>query len=60
MEGPTIPGTAIPCTDEVLERLGRIAVPVVRRMVTRKVAAVARAERAVLVDLAFLERAATF
>lgn len=60
MDGPALPGTTIPCTDEVRERLGRIAVPLVRRMVTRKVVALARAERAERVDLALLERAASF
>lgn len=50
----------MPCTDEVLERLARIAVPVVRRVVARNVVEVARAERAAVVDLALLERAASF
>ncbi len=60
MAARTIPGSDIPCTEEVLSRLGRIAVPVVRRIVARKVVEVARAERAAVVDLALLERAASF
>lgn len=58
--GGLIPGTRIPCTEDVLERLRRIAVPFVRDMVARKVADCARAERVQLVDVAFFERAATF
>jgi hypothetical protein len=58
--GPVLPGTRIPCTDEVLDRLRRVAVPFVREMVARKVADCARAERVPLVDVAFFERAATF
>ncbi len=56
----SIPGSDMPCTEEALRRLARIAVPVVRRMVARKVVEVARAERAAVVDVALLERAASF
>jgi len=58
--GPVLPGTAVPCTEEVLRRLGRIPIPFVRQMVTQKVADSARAEGVGLVDVAFFERAATF
>ncbi|HEV8264182.1 MAG TPA: PCP reductase family protein [Gemmatimonadales bacterium] len=59
-QGPVLPGTAIPCTEEVVHRLGRIPIPFVRQMVTQKVAETARAEHVTLVDVAFFERAATF
>ena len=59
-QGPVLPGTAIPCTEEVVHRLGRIPIPFVRQMVTQKVVETARAERVTLVDVAFFERAATF
>jgi hypothetical protein len=58
--GPVLPGTRIPCTDEVLHRLARIPIPFVRQMVTQKVVETARAERVSSVDAAFFERAATF
>jgi len=58
--GPVLPGTVVPCTEEVLRRLGRIPIPFVRQMVTQKVADTARAEGVALVDVAFFERAATF
>ena len=59
-DGPVLPGTRIRCTEEVVHRLGRIPIPVVRQMVTQKVAETARAERVGLVDVPFFERAATF
>ena len=59
-QGPVLPGTAIPCTDEVVHRLGRIPIPFVRQMVTQRVAETARAEHVMVVDVAFFERAATF
>lgn len=59
-QGPVLPGTAIPCTEEVVHRLGRIPIPFVRQMVTQKVAETARAENVTLVDVAFFERSATF
>ena len=59
-EGPVLPGTRVRCTDEVLQRLGRIPIPFVRPMVTQKVAETARAENVALVDVPFFERAATF
>jgi hypothetical protein len=59
-QGPVLPGTAIPCTEEVVHRLGRIPIPFVRQMVTQKVAETARTEHVALVDVAFFERAATF
>jgi len=58
--GPVLPGTRIPCTEEVIHRLARIPIPFVRQMVTQKVAETARAERVATVDVAFFERAATF
>lgn len=59
-QGPVLPGTGVRCTEEVIRRLGRIPIPFVRQMVTRKVAETARAERVSVVDVAFFERAATF
>lgn len=58
--GPVLPGTRIPCTEEVLHRLARIPIPFVRQMVTQKVVETARAERVASVDVTFFERAATF
>jgi hypothetical protein len=58
--GPTLPGTRVRCTEEVLHRLHRIPIPFVRQMVTQKVAQTAAAEHVALVDVAFFERAATF
>ncbi len=60
LHGPTLPGTRIRCTDEVLDRLAHIPIPFVRQMVTEKVAEAARSGRIALVDVAFFERAATF
>ena len=59
-EGPVLPGTRIPCTDEVLHRLGRIPIPFVRQMVAQKVAETALAEKIGTVDVTFFERSATF
>ena len=58
--GPVLPGTRIPCTEEVIHRLARIPIPFVRQMVTQKVAETARAERVATIDVTFFERAATF
>ena len=58
--GPVLPGTRIPCTEEVIHRLSRIPIPFVRQMVTQRVAETARAERVASVDVTFFERAATF
>ncbi len=55
-----LPGSSVPCTAAVLERLARIPVASVRRVVATKVAERARAEGAALVDVALFERAATF
>jgi len=60
VEGPVLPGTRIRCTEEVIDRLGRIPIPFVRQMVSQKVAETARAENVALVDVTFFERAATF
>ena len=59
-DGPYLPGTTIPCTDEVVHRVGRIPIPFVRQMVVDKVAQQAQQERIARVDVAFFERAATF
>ena len=59
-DGPYLPGTTIPCTDDVLHRLGRIPIPFVRQMVVEKVAQQAQQEQIARVDVAFFERAATF
>lgn len=55
-----IPGTRVRCTGEVADRLARIAVPFVRRMVAQRVADSAVAARVSLVDVTFFERAASF
>ena len=59
-DGPYLPGTTVPCTDEVVHRVGRIPIPFVRQMVVEKVAQQAQHERIARVDVAFFERAATF
>jgi hypothetical protein len=58
--GPYLDGTDIPCTDEVVHRVGRIPIPFVREMVVQRVAERARQEKVARVDVAFFERAATF
>lgn len=59
-DGPYLPGTAVPCTEDVVHRVGRIPIPFVRQMVVQKVAEQARQEGAARVDVAFFEQAATF
>jgi hypothetical protein len=59
-DGPYLPGTTVPCTDDVVHRVGRIPIPFVRQMVVEKVAQQAQQERITRVDVAFFERAATF
>src|SRR5215470_6373123 len=59
-DGPYLPGTTIPCTDEVVHRVGRIPIPFVRQMVVDKVAQQAQQDKIARVDVAFFERAATF
>ena len=59
-DGPYLPGTTIPCTDDVVHRLGRIPIPFVRQMVVDKVAQQAQQEKIARVDVAFFERTATF
>ena len=59
-DGPYLPGTTIPCTDDVVHRLGRIPIPFVRQMVVDKVAQQAQQDRIARVDVAFFERTATF
>ncbi|OGK88944.1 MAG: hypothetical protein A2X52_09085 [Candidatus Rokubacteria bacterium GWC2_70_16] len=56
----TLPGTAVRCTPEVLDRLGAIAVPFVRRVTAAKVAEAARAQGITLVDAAFFARASSY
>jgi hypothetical protein len=58
--GPYLDGTDIPCTDEVVHRVGRIPIPFVREMVVQRVAERARQEHVGRVDVEFFERAATF
>ena len=58
--GPYLDGTRVPCTDEVVHRIGRIPIPFVRQMVVQRVAERARAEQVERVDVAFFEQAATF
>jgi hypothetical protein len=59
-DGPYLPGTTVPCTDDVVHRVGRIPIPFVRQMVVEKVAQQAQQEHIARVDIAFFERAATF
>jgi len=59
-DGPYLPGTTIPCTDDVVHRVGRIPIPFVRQMVVEKVAQQAQQENIARVDVIFFERAATF
>jgi hypothetical protein len=59
-QGPYLEGTNVPCTDEVVHRIGRIPIPFVREMVVQRVAERARQEHVERVDVAFFERAATF
>ncbi len=59
-DGPYLPGTTVPCTDDVVHRVGRIPIPFVRQMVVEKVAEQAQQEHIARVDVAFFERAATF
>ena len=59
-QGPYLEGTDIPCTEEVLHRLGRIPIPFVREMVVQRVAQRAREDQVARVDVTFFEQAATF
>jgi len=59
-DGPYLPGTTIPCTEDVVHRVGRIPIPFVRQMVVEKVARQAQQEKIARVDVVFFERAATF
>ena len=59
-DGPYLPGTTIPCTDEVVHRVGRIPIPFVRQMVVYNVAQQAQQDKVARVDVAFFERTATF
>jgi len=59
-DGPYLPGTTVPCTDDVVHRVGRIPIPFVRQMVVEKVAEQAQQEHIARVDVAFFEQAATF
>jgi hypothetical protein len=59
-QGPYLEGTDVPCTDEVLHRIGRIPIPFVREMVVQRVAQRAREDKVARVDVAFFEQAATF
>lgn len=59
-QGPYLEGTNVPCTDEVVHRIGRIPIPFVREMVVQRVAERARQEHVERVDVTFFEHAATF
>ena len=59
-DGPYLPGTTVPCTDDVVHRVGRIPIPFVRQMVVDKVAQQAQHEHIARVDVVFFERTATF
>jgi len=52
-DGPYLPGTTIPCTEDVVHRVGRIPIPFVRQMVVEKVAQQAQQEKIARVDVAF-------
>ncbi len=58
--GPFLDGTDIPCTDEVVHRVGRIPIPFVREMVVQRVAQKAREDQVGRVDIAYFEQSATF
>lgn len=59
-QGPFLDGTDIPCTDEVVHRIGRIPIPFVREMVVQRVAQKAREDQVNRVDIAYFEKSATF
>ena len=59
-QGPYLDGTDVPCTEEVVHRVGRIPIPFVREMVVQRVAERAREVQVGRVDVTFFERAATF
>jgi hypothetical protein len=59
-QGPYLEGTNVPCTDDVVHRVGRIPIPFVREMVVQRVAQKAREEQIARVDVAYFEQAATF
>jgi hypothetical protein len=59
-QGPYLDGTNVPCTEEVIHRVGRIPIPFVREMVVQRVAERAREEQVERVDVVFFEHAATF
>ncbi|ETW93722.1 MAG: hypothetical protein ETSY1_38005 [Candidatus Entotheonella factor] len=59
-QGPFLEGTDIPCTDEVVHRVGRIPIPFVREMVVQRVAQKAREDQIHRVDIAYFEKSATF
>ncbi len=59
-DGPYLPGTTTPCTEEVVHRVGRIPIPFVRQMVVDKVAQQAHADSVARVDVEFFEKSATF
>lgn len=59
-QGPFLDGTDIPCTDEVVHRVGRIPIPFVREMVVQRVAQKAREDHVNRVDIAYFEKSATF
>ena len=59
-QGPYLEDTGVPCTEEVVHRVGRIPIPFVREMVVQRVAERAREENVERVDVTFFEHAATF
>jgi hypothetical protein len=59
-QGPFLDGTDIPCTDEVVHRVGRIPIPFVREMVVQRVAQKAREDQVNRVDITYFEKSATF
>lgn len=59
-QGPYLDGTDVPCTDEVVHRVGRIPIPFVREMVVQRVAQKAREDQVNRVDIEYFEKSATF
>jgi hypothetical protein len=59
-DGPYLPGTTVPGTDDMVHRVSRIPIPFVRQMVVEKVAQQARQQQVGRIDVPFFEHAATF
>jgi len=53
-DGPYLPGTTVPCTDDVVHRVGRIPIPFVRQMVVEKVAQQACQGKCARIDVPYI------